>query len=136
VGFAQHKHYSTINYIDLNPDGKADIYVRNAYDILCHLPQGNAFDTSAIGCASWSNAFGFDQQIYYSSLRYTELNHKGKIDICARLCRGIDCYYGTGIGLVPAFRSPVFCQDSGFATQNHVHSLQCIHLNQDGFPEF
>jgi len=135
IGFAQPKYYKTINYVDINADGKADICVRNAYGILCHLSQGDTFDTSAIAGPQYSDVLGFDEEIYYSSLRYTDLNRDGKIDICARLSTGIDCYYGTGIGFVPAFTSPVFSDDSGFATQNHVYSLQFIDLNHDGFPE-
>jgi RHS repeat-associated protein len=135
IGFTNAKYYSTITYIDINGDGKADVCVRNSTGIICHLSFGTGFEQAAVAGPAWTDAIGFDQPIYYSSIRYTDLNRDGKVDICARVSGGIDCYYGTGTSFAPAFTSAVFADSTGFNTQNHVYSLQFIDLNRDGIPE-
>lgn len=135
IGFNQPKYYGTITFVDINGDNMADICVRNSTGVICHLSTGSGFESAAITGPAWTDALAFDQPLYYASIRYTDLNRDGIIDVCARVANGLDCYFGTGSGFVPAFTSGVLADSSGYNTLEHVYSVQFLDLNADGIPE-
>jgi len=97
-GWGIEQYYSTIQYPDLNGDGKADICARDSGGIQCWIGTGSGF-TSYFAGPAYSDAGGWSYPQYYSTIKYADLNGDGKRDITARSSGGIGALtspYGIG----------------------------------------
>ncbi|MDH5217180.1 MAG: FG-GAP-like repeat-containing protein, partial [Gammaproteobacteria bacterium] len=83
------QYYSTIQYPDINGDGKADICGRGGAGIFCHLADGNGFESTLTLGPGWSDAADWNKEIYYSTIQYPDINGDGMADICGRGAAGI-----------------------------------------------
>jgi hypothetical protein len=93
----QVQYYSTIRFLDLNNDKKADICGRGVDGIWCALSNGYTFGTPTLWLANFNDGRGYNAgPQYYSTIRYPDLNADGRPDICARHSAGISCALNTG----------------------------------------
>ncbi len=106
-------YYGTIQYPDLNGDGKADICGRAESGITCYLSSGAGFSTTVTGPA-WNNTGGWTNDRYYATIQYPDLNGDGKADICGRAESGITCYLSTGSGFSTAVTGPAWSDIGGW----------------------
>jgi len=90
AGWWKAKHFSTISYADLNGDGKADLCARGSAGVHCWIGTGDGF-VSAFSGPGLSDADGWGEAKYYSTIRYSDLNGDGKADLCARGGAGVQC---------------------------------------------
>lgn len=100
-GFNLPQYYSTIGFPRLNADASADLCMRGIFGILCAVSNGvNGFYNSAqppskaaadLWTSGFSNAAGFDQEAYYSSIAYPVLAASGLSGVCGRTPQGILC---------------------------------------------
>src|SRR5207237_866370 len=75
--------YSTIQFPDINGDGKADVCAKDGTHITCHL----------------SDASNWNLPQDYSTIRYPAITGDGKADVCGRSNGGIVCYRATEDGI-------------------------------------
>jgi len=129
------EYYSTIQYVDLNADGKLDVCARGRTGLLCALNNGSTFGSLSLWEADFSDAAGWNGgPQYYSTIRFADINGDGLPDVCARGRAGIDC----GINLGGHFGStttwgPFWSDANGWTSGDAYPSIQLVDVDQDGF---
>jgi hypothetical protein len=99
------EYYSTIHFTDMNNDGRTDICGRGREGVFCALSTGTSFGPATL----WETAFSDTNQFnlgpeYYSTIRFPDVNHDGRADICGRGREGVFCELSTGTSFGPASR--------------------------------
>ncbi|MBA2660942.1 MAG: phosphodiester glycosidase family protein [Bradymonadaceae bacterium] len=130
-GWADPTNYSTIRMGDINGDGRADICARANARVNCWLSDGTGFPTRIDGPAL-SNAEGFDDLKYFSTLRIADFNGDGMDDVCVRTADDFRCYPSTGTGFSPAVIGPPLSDASGWGTPDNYGSIRMADINGDG----
>src|SRR5262249_36906540 len=87
----QEKYYSTIQFADVNGDGRLDICARGYAGIQCWLSDGTGFPTAITGPAL-SDPNGWGDPKYYSTIQFADVNGDGKADVCGRANDAFDCW--------------------------------------------
>ncbi len=128
-GWSNSAYYSTIQFPDLNHDGKADICGRGpnapstlAPGVWCGLSNGsNSFGTLTLWNNNFSDANGWSAPQYGSTMQFPDLNHDRNADNCARGILGVYCALNTG----SSFNSGAVSLWSGlFSDTNHWDSAR------------
>src|SRR5205085_2437553 len=84
--------WSTIRFVDINGDHKADVCGRGTAGIYCGISTGSAFSSlSAPFSTFFSNANSWANVIYYSTIQYADVNGDGYADVCGRASDGVWC---------------------------------------------
>jgi hypothetical protein len=83
-GWGLPQYGSTIMFADINRDGKADVCGRGAAGIWCELSTGTAFGPAFLAQHNFSDAEGWNQLVYYGSVRFADVNGDGKPEVCGR----------------------------------------------------
>lgn len=133
TGWSQAQYYSTIQFADINGDGRADICARDSGGIVCYLATGTGFDTSQIRGPVWSDASGWNQDFYYSTIQFADINGDGKADVCARDNAGIVCYLSTGSGFSSTeIRGPGWTNTGLWNLPQYYSTIRFPDINGDG----
>lgn len=93
----QESWYSTVVYVDVNGDERADICGRKGgAGIWCAINNGSTFGTYT----QWTGSGVFDgaweDPSRWSTIRYTDINGDGRPDVCGRDAFSIKCYLNDG----------------------------------------
>ena len=138
---ADHKYYSTIQFVDVNGDGRIDICGRASSGIQCALNNGLSFDTATLwtagGAFGDAAGWGVDRK-YYSTIRYVDLNGDGLLDVCGRLSTGLYCALNTGTQFgVPILwtSDTTFSDIAGWGGKEAYTKITYIDINGDGLPD-
>ena len=133
AGWGEERYYSTIQYPDINGDGKSDICARSSVGVACNLSTGAGFGSSISG-PSWSDSSGWGEERYYSTIQYPDINGDGKSDICARNSVGVTCSLSTGAGFGTNIAGPSWSDTAGWGdtTKKHYLNIRWSDLDQDG----
>lgn len=83
-GWLEDMYLYSIRYVDINADGRTDVCARDASGVLCWANTGSGFATTPILGPRLSNAAGWDDAAYYSTLQYVDVTGDGHADLCAR----------------------------------------------------
>ncbi len=130
-GWGEEKYYSTIRMGDVNGDGKADVCARGIVGMRCWISTGTSFNTS-FTATSWSNSNGWENKIYYTTIRMPDINGDGKNDICARDSQGVVCHLSNGSSFGDAIRGPGWSDNWGWNDYDNYSTLQFGDINGDG----
>ena len=91
AGWNEVSRYGTIRFADYNGDGLADICARDGAGVKCWVSKGDGFgDASAT--VPMSDADGYNDVKYYSTIRFADIDGDGRDDMCARFKDGLKCY--------------------------------------------
>lgn len=101
------QYYQTIHLADVNGDGLSDVCARAGSGVFCWLSNGAGFDRVVTG-PSLSDANGYADPIYNSTVRYLDVNGDGKADVCALTSAGDVCWLSSGNGFSAGTDGPVF----------------------------
>jgi len=97
------QYYGTIDFPDVNGDGKADVCGRGGPGIYCALSSGSGFAPTTLWRAEFSDAGGWNAgPEYYSTIRFPDVNGDGKADVCGRGGPGVYCALSSGSSFAPA----------------------------------
>jgi hypothetical protein len=129
------QYYSTIRFPDVNGDGKADLCARGAAGILCAPSTGAAFVNLSVWSPNFSDANGWTDPAYYTTIRFPDVNADGRADVCGRGSLGIWCALANTAGT--AFNAPTLWQSSfsdasGWAATEFNSTIQYSDVNGDG----
>jgi subtilisin family serine protease len=131
-GWATPDKYKTIQFADINGDGKADICGRAATGYECWLSNGMGFPTKVTG-PNYSDGQGWGASpAYYETIQLADVNGDGKADSCARGNYGISCMLSTGTGFANFFYGPAWSDANGWATPDKYKTIRFADINGDG----
>ncbi|MCC6645808.1 MAG: VCBS repeat-containing protein [Polyangiaceae bacterium] len=131
AGFSSAKYYGTLRMGDVNGDGKADVCVRAAKGVVCALSTGDGFGTTVDGPA-WADANGWDNFMYWSSIRLADVNGDGKADVCARHSQALVCHFSTGTGFGPSVEVAALSNANGWDDPANYLTLRTGDVDGDG----
>lgn len=129
------QYYSTIQFPDLNHDGRADVCGRGILGISCGLSTGSSFTAPT----TWSSFFG-DANLwnrgsqYYATIQFPDLDNDGRADVCGRGILGVSCAINTGAAFAGATMwAPLFSDANQWNLGPYYYStIQFPDLNNDG----
>jgi hypothetical protein len=128
-------YWGTIQFPDVNGDGKADICARGAGGVGCGLSNGtSAFSATTTWAAQFSDAAGLSTSpTLWGTIQFPDLNGDGKADICARTTSGIDCGLSNGTSFAVTHWLDQFTDANGWGTDvSYGATLQTPNLNVAG----
>lgn len=132
AGFTQPSSYATLRFPDINGDGKADACARANSGVICEVSNGSAF-TSLLTQTSFSDANGWGQPEYYSTIAFPDVNGDGKADVCGRGGGGVWCALSSGAALGSAtLWASAFSDANGWNGAPYYTTLQFPDVNRDG----
>lgn len=134
-GWDDPKYYSTIQYPDINGDGKADICTRAFNGISCWLSNGAGFQYVDIAFPYMSDSNGWSDPQYYQTIRFADLNGDRMADICGRASDGIHCWQSKNTGFNNAITGPVLSDAQHWDNIVNYSTIRFMDINGDGKPD-
>lgn len=96
-GWTVESSYATIQFPDVNGDGKADLCGRRTDGVACGLSSGTAFSSPLLWSTIYSDANGWNNAArYWSTIQFPDVDSDGKADVCGRSPTGIQCARSNG----------------------------------------
>jgi hypothetical protein len=130
-GWSKIERYATIRMGDVDGNGKADVCGRDATGMRCWLSDGAGFPTEIVGPA-WADASGWDDSMYYATIRLADVDADGKADLCARAASGYRCHLSTGDGFGEAVSGPEWSNESGWSDYDNWSTIRLGDVDADG----
>ncbi len=130
-GWNQPYYYGTVRMGDLDGDGRADVCARGAAGMWCALSTGSGFASMFAG-PEWSDAAGFTDVAYWSTIRMVDFDHDGRADLCARTPDGVQCHRYTQNGFGPAVAGPQLTDASGWKDMDNSTTIRFADIDGDG----
>lgn len=127
---ANASYYSTIQYGDIDDDGRDDVCGRGVAGLNCALA-GEAFAT--LWTTQFSDAAGWGQEKYYSTIRLADVNSDWSgVDVCGRGTAGIYCGLAAGDHFEQAvvLAASDFSDANGWDQPKHYRTL--VYADVDG----
>ena len=94
-GWTAAKYRDTIQFGDIDGNGKQDLCARAAASFECWKWNGNGFGTG-VTVPDMGDAQGWDQVQYYSTIVVADVTGDGKADVCGRGWGGFECWVSSG----------------------------------------
>jgi len=138
--------WETIQYGDMDGDGKADLCGRTSQGVVCYKSDGFQFVSFSSG-VPLANAFGNEQLFdtdpsYWRTIRLVDVNHDGKLDVCGRSLRGMTCQLFGADPMHPFIFSGFTTWSAQFSDANgwkvdpsNWSTIQFADVNGDGLPD-
>jgi MYXO-CTERM domain-containing protein len=130
-GWMPARYASTVQFGDVNGDGKGDACARASAGITCALSTGTGFGTPFAGPA-WSDAAGWTRPEYYATVQLADVNGDGMSDVCGRGAAGITCVLSTGTGFGTPFAGPAWSDAAGWNVPNWYRTIRFPDVDGDG----
>ena len=133
-GWSAAAYASTIQFPDVDGDGKSDACARAAAGITCALSGGTTFGPSFAGPA-WSDAAGWNVPSSYATIVYLDLDGDGRADVCGRAKTGMVCALSTGTGFGATFDGPAWSDAAGWGEARYYGTIAGGDVNGDGMDD-
>ncbi len=133
-GWDEARYYETIQYADLNGDGKDDVCGRGAAGMRCALSNGTSFGPVTLwGHFSDEGSWGA-HDYYYETIRLVDVDGDGKADVCGRGSAGVSCAKSTGsaFGALTLFTSTFSNAGSWNDKASYWKTIQFADVDGDG----
>jgi hypothetical protein len=124
----------SIQYADINGDGKADVCGRGQFGIDCAVSNGSAFGPLGIWQGDFSDMAGWGADpSYWQTIRFPDINGDGMADVCGRGQFGIDCAVsnGSAFGAIGIWQGD-FGDAGGWNGATYYPSIQFPDVDGDG----
>jgi hypothetical protein len=127
-------YWKTIQFPDLNNDGKADVCGRASDGIHCGLSNGTSFDATTRWDQVFTNANAWNSLPgYWSTLRFADVTGDGRPDVCGRGSAGVWCAQNNGSAFTNhALWTTQYSNAFGWNTEKYYATLQLADVNGDG----
>lgn len=130
-GWGEPRFYGTLRMGDVDGDGKADVCARSSAGVHCWKSDGSGFPTQIEGPA-WSDANGWGEPRFWSTLRLADVDGDGKADVCARHSARFGCHLSNGSGFGPELAGPELSDASGWGDAKYFGTIRMADVNGDG----
>ncbi|RYE88836.1 MAG: hypothetical protein EOO75_12880, partial [Myxococcales bacterium] len=130
-GWGDVTNHATLRMGDIDGDGRADLCARGDAGVACWTSEKTPLGTPVTGPA-WSDASGWREPRYFTTLRLVDIDGDGKDDLCARAAKGIICHLSTGTGFGPEIAGPAWSDANGFTFARYYGTLLTGDVNGDG----
>ena len=134
-GWWDAKYFSTIRMGDLNGDDKADVCARGLRGFRCWLSEGDKF-APEFTAAPWTDEAGWDNPVYYRTIRMADINGDHLLDVCARDKQGIVCYPSQGTKMGDAVRGPDLKDEQVWDDYDNYSTFRTGDINGDYKDDF
>jgi hypothetical protein len=131
AGFDQPRYYGTIRMGDVDGDGRADVCARAAAGMRCWLAMDGAF-SAAIDGPAWSDAGGWGELQFWSTIRLADVDGDGRADLCGRAAAGFRCHLSTGSGFSEAIPGPEWSDAKGWSRHKYYSTIRLADIDGDG----
>ncbi len=133
-GWGHPEYATTMMFADLNKDGRRDVCGRGVAGIYCALSNGSGFNSAVFALADFTDAQGWNNPVYYSSLKLADVNGDGYADVCGRGIYGVFCALGTGDGYFHPSQlwSGQYADAGGWGFSQYGGTMMLGDLNHDG----
>ena len=131
-GWNDVSNYATIRFADVNGDGKADLCARADVGVMCWLSEGTKFSDSATATIPMADADGYNDEKYYSTIRFGDINGDGKDDFCARFKDGFKCYLSKGKEWSAPIALGDMADSNGWGKPEYYSTIRLADIDGDG----
>jgi hypothetical protein len=129
-GWDEPYYYGTIRFGDIDGDGRMDLCARGAATVYCYRYDGSAW--SAIDGPDWSNAAGWDDVMYWSTIRLADVDGDGRADLVGRDAAGVEFARSTGTGFAAPTLGVALADSSGWDDHSNYSTIRLGDLDTDG----
>lgn len=127
------QYFQTVQFPDVNGDGKADVCARSAAGISCGLSNGTQFAASATWSTAFGDASGWATRSQFATIQFPDLDGDGKADVCGRASAGLVCAISSGTAFGAAMTTQLFNDASGWGGDStYFSTIQFVDLDGDG----
>ena len=130
-GWDKPEYFSTIQFADINGDGKSDLCARSAAGILCWLSDGSSFPTQVTGPA-WSDAAGWNKPESFTTIQFADINGDGRADVCGRSAAGVECWLSSGTSFPTQVVGPPLSDAANWNQAEYFATLGFGDIDGDG----
>jgi hypothetical protein len=123
--------YETLRTGDVNGDGRADACLREPSGVSCWLSEGSGLGRRVVG-PPLSDAGGWVEPAYYTTIRLADVTGDGRADLCARGADGFTCWRSTGEGFAPWHTLAELSDVAGFSEPGRYGTIRMGDLDGDG----
>ncbi len=132
-GWGAPQYYKTIKYPNVNGTGGSDVCGRGGSGVYCAVSTGSGFGNATLWASEFSDAAGWTDAKYYSTLAFPDLNNDGKADVCGRGAGGLFCGISNGTSFTNVrLWSDNFGDGDGWTTADHYTTITYQDLDSDG----
>lgn len=131
-GWAASIYDDTIQFGDVDGDGKDDACARGYTGVRCFLSTGTGFAATAITGPAYGDTSGWTGIQYYRSITLVDVNGDGKADVCARAAAGIECNLSDGSGFPTKITGPDWSDAKGWDKPEYGETIRWGDVNGDG----
>lgn len=136
-GWDSHQGYwSTIDFPDVNGDGKADVCGRGSAGVFCQYSTGAVFSGTTPPVTTFSDANGWKANAaYFSTIQFGDIDGDGDDDVCGRWSTGVWCAKSRPItrDFAPAqLWTTQFNDANGWDADEYFATIQLADVNGDG----
>lgn len=123
----------TLQFADVNGDGKQDACIRMDYGVHCYLSNGTRFEYSATWDTRLFTNYSANSEDNWRTLQYPDVNGDGRADACFRRDSGLQCCPATanGFSCDAGYNTTWFANATNF-DENNWKTLQFPDVNGDG----
>ncbi len=130
-GWTAPQYDSTIQFADVDGDGKSDVCARAAAGVRCWLSTGSGFSTQ-IGTSEFSDSSGWAKEQYYGTIQMADVDGDGKADVCGRGASGFICLLSDGTGFTTQLSLGDMADSGGWNDPKYYTTIQMGDVNGDG----
>lgn len=125
-------YYETLQYADLDGDGRDDVCGRGSAGVWCARSLGGGFEPATLWSDNFRNAWGWSQPQYYRTIQLGDINGDGQADLCGRGGAGVLCALSLGgrfSGV--ALQVPAFSDANGWNAARYYESITLMDVDGD-----
>jgi hypothetical protein len=134
LGWADHDNYATHRLGDVDGDGDLDLCVRGTAGTWCHPFTGEAFG-ALLGGPALSDATGWTDFRFYSTIRLADVDASGAADLCARSAEGLRCWRSVDGAFVEGPLLSALDDASGWDAMSMLSTLRLAGGRRRGGPD-
>ena len=131
-GWNDVSNYATLRMGDVDGDGRADVCARSNSAFHCALSTGTGFQDSTVWRDGMSDANGWSEPRFYTTIRLADVDGDGRDDLCARDSNGFGCWISNGTTFDRRVEGPRWGDAAGFTHTRYYGTLRMGDLDGDG----